>query len=132
MLTRSPRRSPPGISTVSTSRPRALAACAGGFPRRRVARNLLAADKGARFVQVTDTNWDHHSNIYGAQGISLFTKGKALDDALGALLSDMSTRNGSTPGKTLLDETLVVVLGEFGRTVGPITPNGGRDHYLRM
>jgi len=97
-----------------------------------VARNLLAADKGTRFVQVTDTNWDHHSNIYGTTGISLLTKGKAFDDALGALLSDMSTRNGSTPGKTLLDETLVVVLGEFGRTVGPITPNGGRDHYLRM
>jgi uncharacterized protein (DUF1501 family) len=97
-----------------------------------VARNLLGAGKGARFVQVTDTGWDHHSNIYGTVGVSLFTKGKALDDALGALLTDMAARNGATPGKTLLDDTLIVVLGEFGRTVGPITPNGGRDHNLRM
>ena len=32
----------------------------------------------------------------------------------------------------LLDETLIVMIGEFGRTTGPITGNGGRDHYLRM
>jgi uncharacterized protein (DUF1501 family) len=35
-------------------------------------------------------------------------------------------------GNTLLDETLVVVIGEFGRTVGVPTSQGGRDHFLRM
>ncbi|HEV8269085.1 MAG TPA: DUF1501 domain-containing protein, partial [Thermoanaerobaculia bacterium] len=35
-------------------------------------------------------------------------------------------------GRTLLDETLVVVFGEFGRTVGPLNNLEGRDHFLRM
>jgi uncharacterized protein (DUF1501 family) len=39
---------------------------------------------------------------------------------------------GSEAGKTLLDETMVVVLSEFGRTPGPLTSQNGRDHYLRM
>ena len=97
-----------------------------------VARNIVAANKGARFVHVTDGGWDHHSNIYAAAGGSLIVKGKQLDDAIGALLTDLSTTNGAAAGKTLLDETLVVILGEFGRTVGPITNGAGRDHYLRM
>lgn len=97
-----------------------------------VARNLVAANKGARFVHVTDGGWDHHANIYAAAGGSLLVKGKQLDDSIGALLTDLSTMNGPTPGKSLLDETLVVILGEFGRTVGVVSANGGRDHYLRM
>ena len=39
---------------------------------------------------------------------------------------------GAGAGNTLLDETLVVVLGEFGRTVGVLNAQGGRDHFLRM
>lgn len=96
-----------------------------------VARNLVAADKGARFIQVTFGGWDHHSNIYGKQGNSLYSQCKSLDDGMGALLSDLATTAGAS-GKMLLDETLVVIIGEFGRTTGPITSNGGRDHYLRM
>jgi uncharacterized protein (DUF1501 family) len=38
---------------------------------------------------------------------------------------------GATPGKSLLDETLIVMLGEFGRTPGKLNNQGGRDHYLR-
>ena len=97
-----------------------------------IARNLIAANRGTHFVQVTQGGWDHHSNIYQKVGNSIFTQGKMLDDAVGALLDDLSTRNGAEAGKTLLDETLVVILGEFGRTVGNVTGNGGRDHYLRM
>jgi hypothetical protein len=97
-----------------------------------VARNLVAADRGVRFVQVTHNGWDHHDNIYGDAGNSLYSQCRALDDALGPLLTDLSTLPGSTTGKTLLDETLVVILGEFGRTVGALSANGGRDHYLRM
>jgi len=96
-----------------------------------VAKNVLASDKGARFVQVTFSGWDHHSNIYGKTGNSLYSQGKTLDDGMGALLTDLATAPGSN-GKTLLDDTLVVVIGEFGRTVGPLTGNGGRDHNLRM
>jgi uncharacterized protein (DUF1501 family) len=46
-------------------------------------------------------------------------------------MTDMSTMPGQTPGKTLLDETLIVIIGEFGRTVGPLNNQRGRDHYLR-
>ena len=96
-----------------------------------VARNVVASDRGARFVQVTFTGWDHHNNIYGKTGNSLYTQCKSLDDGMGALLGDLATTPGST-GKMLLDETLVVIIGEFGRTTGPLTANGGRDHDLRM
>ncbi|HEY8711887.1 MAG TPA: DUF1501 domain-containing protein [Thermoanaerobaculia bacterium] len=96
-----------------------------------VARNVIASDRGARFIQVTFGGWDHHSNIYGKTGNSLYSQCKPLDDGMGALLTDLATTPG-TSGSMLLDETLVVIIGEFGRTTGPITANGGRDHYLRM
>jgi hypothetical protein len=96
-----------------------------------IARNIVAADKGARFVQVTFGGWDHHNNIYGKTGNSIYSQGKTLDDGMGALLNDLATTAGSN-GKMLLDETLIVIIGEFGRTTGPLTGNGGRDHFLRM
>ncbi len=46
-------------------------------------------------------------------------------------MEDLSITAGATAGKTLLDETLIVVVGEFGRTVGPLNAQKGRDHYLR-
>lgn len=101
-----------------------------------VARNIIAANRGARFVHVTHGGWDHHDNIYNkAANNSLYTQSKTLDDGLGPLLSDLAAMPGSVAGKTLLDETLVVILGEFGRTVGALkgtAEEGGRDHYLRM
>src|SRR5207247_2340210 len=81
-----------------------------------VARNLVNARRGTRFVQVTFGGWDHHSNIYAKQGSSLYTSMKTFDPGFGALLADLSSMPGSESGKTLLDETLVVVFGEFGRT----------------
>ena len=97
-----------------------------------VARNLVGANRGARFIQVTHNGWDHHDNIYGEAGNSLYSQCRTLDNALGPLLSDLAALPGSQSNRTLLDETLVVILGEFGRTVGALSVNGGRDHYLRM
>jgi uncharacterized protein (DUF1501 family) len=100
-----------------------------------VARNLVAAGKGTRFVQATLGGWDHHSGIYtaAANGVnSLYTQCKQFDPAYAALLADMQTMPGSVAGKTLLDETLVVVIAEFGRTVGVLNNQAGRDHNLRM
>jgi hypothetical protein len=97
-----------------------------------IARNLVGARRGTRFVQVTLGGWDHHSNIYAKTGNSLYTQMKTFDPAFAALLNDLAATAGSQSGKTLLDETLVVVLGEFGRTVGAINAQGGRDHFLRM
>ena len=88
-----------------------------------VARNLAAANKGARFIQTTLGGWDHHSDIYSREN-GLYVQAKQLDDALGALLTDLASMN-------ILDETLVVVTSEFGRTVGALNGQQGRDHYLR-
>jgi hypothetical protein len=96
-----------------------------------VARNLVAAHRGARFVQITFGGWDHHTNIYGKTGNSLYTQMSQFDPGFGALLADLSIMPGVDAGKTMLDETLIVVLGEFGRNVGGLT-NGGRDHLPRM
>lgn len=99
-----------------------------------VARNLVASRKGTRFVQATFGGWDHHSNIYSkATNVSsLYTQCAVFDPAFGALLTDLQSMPGVAPGKTLLDETLVVVLGEFGRTTGALNNQAGRDHFLRM
>jgi hypothetical protein len=96
-----------------------------------VARNLVAARRGTRFVQVSLGGWDNHSGIYTANG-GIYAPMKSFDPAFGALLTDLAGTPGSVTGKTLLDETLVVVIGEFGRTVGALNTQGGRDHFLRM
>jgi hypothetical protein len=97
-----------------------------------IARNLVGSGRGTRFVQVTLGGWDHHSNIYGKSGSSLYTLMKSFDPGYAALLADLAVTPGWGDGKTLLDETIVVVLGEFGRTVGALNSQGGRDHFLRM
>ncbi|HEX2121992.1 MAG TPA: DUF1501 domain-containing protein [Thermoanaerobaculia bacterium] len=97
-----------------------------------VARNLVAAGKGTRFVQTTLGGWDHHSDIYDRDAaLSIYAQTADFDSAFGALMTDLSTMPGHTAGKTLLDDTLIVIIGEFGRTVGPLNNQRGRDHYLR-
>jgi len=90
-----------------------------------VAKQVLKANQGTRFIQITFGSWDMHQNIYGAAGNSLYTMGKPFDDGVGAMLSDLKAEG-------LLDQTLVVMVGEFGRTVGALTPAGGRDHFLQQ
>lgn len=90
-----------------------------------VARNLVASGKGTRFVQATQGGWDHHSDIYDkAAAQSLFVQCAELDAAVGALLTDLSAMK-------ILDQTLIVIVSEFGRTVGALNNQSGRDHYLR-
>ncbi|HET7710401.1 MAG TPA: DUF1501 domain-containing protein [Thermoanaerobaculia bacterium] len=96
-----------------------------------VARNLIASRRGTRFVQVTMGGWDHHSNIYAANN-SLISQMRTFDPAFAALLGDLATTPGVDPAKSLLDETMVLVLGEFGRTTGALNQQQGRDHFLRM
>jgi hypothetical protein len=91
------------------------------------ARNLIRSRLGTRFVQITIGGWDNHSNIYGAafnpnnQNALI----RQFDNGLGALLADLKADG-------LLDETLVVAMGEFGRTVGATNSQGGRDHFLQQ
>ncbi|OUU92599.1 MAG: sulfatase [Planctomycetes bacterium TMED75] len=94
------------------------------------AKNCLLArrlvERGVRFVQVFNKGWDHHANIYGA----LPWQAKAVDQSCAGLITDLKQRG-------LLDETLIIWGGEFGRTpmvqehnagTGEMTPPG-RDHH---
>ena len=88
-----------------------------------VAKQVLAANQGTRYVQITYGSWDMHNDIYGNQnpnGNNLFTLSPAFDDGVSALLTDLKSSG-------LLDQTLIVMVGEFGRT--PTTEgSNGRDH----
>jgi hypothetical protein len=92
------------------------------------AANCLLARKlsesGVRFVQLYHQGWDGHSNLPG----EIRGQCKDVDQASAALVTDLKQRG-------LLDETLVIWGGEFGRTnycQGALTPeNYGRDHHPR-
>jgi hypothetical protein len=87
-----------------------------------VARQVLSVNQGTRYIQISFGGWDMHQNIYSAAANSLAAMSRQLDDGVSALLADLKSSGQ-------LDSTLVVMMGEFGRTVGRITPAGGRDHY---
>ncbi len=79
-----------------------------------LARRLV--ERGVRFVQLSSGGWDHHASI----NAELKKKCGEIDRPIAALLKDLRQRG-------LLDDTLVVWGGEFGRT--PVSENGdGRDH----
>lgn len=98
------------------------------------AAKLIEGRRGARFVQVSLGGWDNHCNIYADDGFrtSLYTQCRRLDSGLAALLDTLKSTSGTVWGKSLLDETLVVVVGEFGRSVGVLNRRSGRDHFSRM
>jgi hypothetical protein len=87
-----------------------------------LARRLV--ERGVRFVQIYHNNWDSHSNTAGR----LPAQCKDVDQACYGLVQDLKARG-------LLDSTLIVWGGEFGRTVysqGQLTKeNYGRDHHPR-
>jgi hypothetical protein len=91
------------------------------------AKQVLEANMGTRYIQITLGGWDMHNNIYAtaAGQNSIFSLGRVVDNALSTLLSDMQA-NGQ------LRETLVVMMGEFGRTVGRLSATNGRDHFLQQ
>ena len=80
-----------------------------------MARSLFAS--GARVVSVDYGGWDNHMSIRNAY----LDKGPALDHAIAGLITDLDQRG-------MLDDTLVVTAGEFGRTP-KINKNAGRDHW---
>src|SRR5688572_3728635 len=83
-----------------------------------LARRLV--DVGVKFVEVTLGGWDTHQDNF-TRVPQLCT---SLDPGLGTLLRDLADRK-------MLDSTLVVCMGEFGRTP-KINANNGRDHYPRV
>lgn len=77
------------------------------------------AERGVRFIQLYHRDWDHHAGI--KQNMPL--KAEEVDRATAALIRDLKERG-------MLDSTLVVWGGEFGRT--PMSQSGdGRDHHIK-
>ena len=85
-----------------------------------LARRMVEA--GVPFVTINDGGWDHHTDIFGA----LKTRLPHWDQTVAALITDLDERG-------MLDSTMVIALGEFGRTPkisklsGDVKP--GRDHW---
>ena len=81
-----------------------------------LARRLV--ENGVRYVEVDYGGWDTHTDNFKRVG----EKSAVLDRALASLLSDLSERG-------LLEETLVVLATEFGRTPKIVADRKGRNHY---
>ncbi|HUS06568.1 MAG TPA: DUF1501 domain-containing protein [Bryobacteraceae bacterium] len=93
-----------------------------------VAKQVLDANQGTRFIQITAGGWDMHQDIYdkvrNPRG-NLYVLGGQMDAAVASLLDDLKSSG-------LLAGTMVVMVGEFGRTVGGLSAQNGRDHYLQQ
>lgn len=76
------------------------------------------AERGVRFIQVYHRGWDHHGGVKNGTA----TTAKLVDQGTSALLTDLKQRG-------MLDDTLVVWGGEFGRT--PMAQGDGRDHHIK-
>jgi uncharacterized protein (DUF1501 family) len=83
-----------------------------------LARRLVEA--GVSFVEVYLQNWDTHEKRVADEAKGLMTQ---VDDGMSALLRDLDERG-------MLRDTLVIWMGEFGRTPR-LNGNGGRDHHAR-
>ncbi|MEM6979719.1 MAG: DUF1501 domain-containing protein [Planctomycetota bacterium] len=75
------------------------------------------AERGVRFIQLYHRAWDHHRNLVDG----MKSAAKSVDQASAALVNDLKQRG-------MLDETLVIWGGEFGRT--PMKQGTGRDHHI--
>ena len=80
------------------------------------------AERGVRFIQLYHRGWDHHNDLVK------FIQGNArnVDQATAALITDLKERG-------LLDDTLIIWGGEFGRTPMAQKNKGGpgRDHHMK-
>lgn len=77
------------------------------------------AERGVRFIQLYHRDWDHHGSVKANVAI----KAEEVDKATAALINDLKQRG-------MLDDTLVIWGGEFGRT--PMSQGGdGRDHHIK-
>ncbi len=76
------------------------------------------AERGVRFIQLYHRDWDHHNDLKrNMQGVT-----GEVDQPIYALITDLKQRG-------MLDETLIVWSGEFGRT--PMAQGQGRDHHIK-
>jgi hypothetical protein len=87
-----------------------------------LARRLV--ERGARFVQLYHTDWDHHGEAGNNLDEGLDLRCREVDGPSAALVKDLKQRG-------LLDDTLVIWGGEFGRTpMGELREKIGRNHHI--
>lgn len=120
--------SAPELVDLSKETPETLALYGAEPGKPGFANNCLLArrliERGVRFVQLYHTDWDHHGNPGTELGKSLEERCREVDQPSAALITDLARRG-------LLDDTIVIWGGEFGRT-----PQGeprdmiGRDHHI--
>ena len=108
----------PSAPSTSATRPDAVRDAFGRNPfgqRCLLARRLVEA--GVPFITLNEGGWDHHVGIFNAYEKRV----PAFESSIAALIEDLERRG-------LLDTTLVIALGEFGRTP-KINKDAGRDHW---
>jgi len=87
------------------------------------ARNAVQAKNGAVFINAVQGGWDSHQQQFDrTYGGNLYQLTNQFDRALGALVQDLKASGD-------FQSTLIVAMGEFGRTPGPRNARGGRDHH---
>ena len=106
-------KEPPGILEMYGAKPGDGSFASNCLLARRL------AERGVRFIQLYHRDWDHH----GAVKNNVAIKAQETDQATAALIQDLKQRS-------MLQDTLVVWGGEFGRT--PMSQGGdGRDHHIK-
>jgi hypothetical protein len=120
--------SAPELMELNTETPETLALYGVEEGKPSFARNCLLArrlvERGVRFVQLYHTDWDHHGDQKNNLSDSLEQRCREVDQASAALVLDLKQRG-------LLEDTLVIWGGEFGRTpIGEVRQTVGRDHHI--
>lgn len=88
-----------------------------------VARNAVRAKNGATFINVTQGGWDTHVGQFDPAILpNIYSLTNELDRALSNLVDDLKASGD-------FDSTLIILMGEFGRTPGVLNSRAGRDHY---
>jgi len=88
-----------------------------------VARNAIQARAGVAFININNNGWDTHQNMFDTRyPNNFYTLTGQLDAGVANLVADLKASGH-------FDETLIVIMTEFGRTPGDLNGRGGRDHH---
>jgi hypothetical protein len=88
-----------------------------------VARNAVRARAGTSFINIRNGGWDTHQSMFDrSYPQNFYNLVLTLDAGLGPLIDDLKASGH-------INETLIVIMSEFGRTPGALNTRGGRDHH---
>lgn len=88
-----------------------------------VARNAIQAKAGTVYININLGGWDMHQNMFDrAYKPNMYDNCATLDTGVGNLAQDLKASGD-------LSQTIILMMGEFGRTPGGLNARGGRDHH---